>query len=207
MGRAEGLFQCPIGFNTGGCAGNSASRHVSSGEGRLSISYVIQSAFSNPSGNGNVSRRRHSFAIWRIKREVRHTQSVSSSSLSFYVRSPADFISTFFHKDRVWPMRDNASPFEGWDYYEYIRFAPKATNNVMGSLFFFLRDALLRFYKRIKDIDIHFRLFNVDARELPDHLSTEESQFDRIEVGYKFSLDLTSKYIMTVNTNIGLKHL
>ncbi|KAF4626461.1 hypothetical protein G7Y89_g11691 [Cudoniella acicularis] len=52
----------------------------------------------------------------------------------------------------------------------------------MGSLFFFLRDALLRFYKRIKDINIHFRLFNVDAQELPGHLSTEESQFDRIEV-------------------------
>ncbi|CZR56251.1 uncharacterized protein PAC_06139 [Phialocephala subalpina] len=89
---------------------------------------------------------------------------------------------TFFHEDRVWPMRDDADPLAGWDYHEYIKFAPKATNDVMGSFFFFLRDALLRFCKRIKDINIHFRLFNVDARELPDHLSTEESQFDRIEV-------------------------
>jgi hypothetical protein len=104
-------------------------------------------------------------------------------------------------------MRDDASPLEGWDYHEYIKFAPKATNDVMGSLFFFLRDTLLRFCHRIEDLNIHFRLLNVDARELPDHLSTEESQFDRIEVGYKFSLDLTSKHMMTVDTNIGLKHL
>ena len=68
-------------------------------------------------------------------------------------------------------MRDDASPFEGWDYHKYIRFAPKATNDVMGSFFFLLRDTLLRFCQRIKDLNIHFRLFNVDARELPDHLS------------------------------------
>ena len=104
------------------------------------------------------------------------------SLLSFYVRGPADFISTFFYKDRIWPIKDDASPLEGWDYYEYIKFAPKATNNIMGGFFFFLRNTLLRFCKRIKDIDIYFRLFNIDARELPDHLSTEKSQFDRIEV-------------------------
>ena len=115
---------------------------------------------------------------------------MSSSSSSLHIRGPADFISTFFHKDRVWPMKDNASPFEGWDYHEYIRFAPKATNDVIGSLFFFLRDTLLRFCKIIKDIDIHFRLFNVDARRLPDHLSMEESQFDRIEVRTSFLLIL-----------------
>jgi hypothetical protein len=85
-------------------------------------------------------------------------------------------------------MKDDASPLEGWDYHEYIRFAPKATNDVMGGFFFFLRDRLLRFCNRIKNIDIHFRLFNVDARELPDHLSMEESQFDRIEVGISFLL-------------------
>lgn len=77
-------------------------------------------------------------------------------------------------------MKDDASPFEGWDYYEYVKFAPKATNDIMGSFFFFLRNTLSRFCNRIKDMDIHFRLFNVDARELPDYLG--ESQFDRIEV-------------------------
>lgn len=83
-------------------------------------------------------------------------------------------------------MKDDACPFQGWDYDEYVRFAPKATNDVVGSLFFFLRDTLLRFCRRIKNIDIHFRLFNVDAQELPDYLSTEESQFDRIEVDMSF---------------------
>ena len=56
----------------------------------------------------------------------------------------------------------------------------------MGSFFFFLRGTLSRFCQRIKDLIIHFRLLNVDTRELPDHLSTEESQFDRIEVGKPF---------------------
>jgi hypothetical protein len=79
-------------------------------------------------------------------------------------------------------MKDNASPLEGWDYYEYIKFAPKATNDVVGSFFFFLRDRLSRFCSRIKDTDIHFRLSNVDALELSDHLGADESQFDHIEV-------------------------
>lgn len=104
----------------------------------------------------------------------------------FMFHGPADFISTFFHEDRIWPMKDEASPLDGWDYHEYIRFAPKATNDVIGSLFFFLRDMLLRFCRRIRDVDIHFQLFNVDARVLPDYLNTQESQFDRIEVGISF---------------------
>ena len=80
-------------------------------------------------------------------------------------------------------MKDDASPLEGWDYFEFIKFAPKATNDVIGSFFFFLRDKLLRFCERIKDTNICFRLFNVDARELPGYFATEESHFDRIEVG------------------------
>jgi len=42
-------------------------------------------------------------------------------------------------------MKDEASPFEGWDYYKYIKFALKATNDITASFFFFLRDTLLRF--------------------------------------------------------------
>jgi len=83
-------------------------------------------------------------------------------------------------------MKDDASPLEGWNYYEYIRFASKATSDVMGSFFYFLSDTFLQFCKRTKDVDIHFRLFNVDARELPNYLDTEESQFDCIEVGIEF---------------------
>jgi hypothetical protein len=89
-------------------------------------------------------------------------------------------------------MKDDVSPLKGWDYHEYIRFAPKATNNVIGSFFFFLRDMLLCFCKRIKDINIYFRLFNIDARELPDHLSIEESQFDYIEV------DITKRFLLVL---------
>ncbi|KAH8681939.1 hypothetical protein BX600DRAFT_429841 [Xylariales sp. PMI_506] len=89
---------------------------------------------------------------------------------------------TFFHGDDVWPMKDDAGPLEGWNHYEYIRFASRATNDIIGSLFFFLRDMLSRFCNRMKDANIHFTLFNVDAQELPRHLNIRESQFDCIEV-------------------------
>ena len=79
-------------------------------------------------------------------------------------------------------MKDDASPLEGWDHHDYRIFAPKASNDVMGSFYLFLRDMLSRFCNRIKEIDIHFQLFNIDAQELPRYLSTEGSQFDHIEV-------------------------
>lgn len=78
-------------------------------------------------------------------------------------------------------MQDDASPLEGWDYNEFIKFVPKASNDVMGGFFFFLGDTLSRFCKRVKDTDIHLSLFNVDARELPSYLSME-NPFDCIEV-------------------------
>lgn len=87
-------------------------------------------------------------------------------------------------------MQDDACPLQGWDYDEYMKFASKATNDVMGCFFFFMRDTLLSFCNRIRDIDVHFRLFSVDARELPAHLSADEYPFDRIEVN---SIDLTGK--------------
>jgi hypothetical protein len=86
-------------------------------------------------------------------------------------------------------MQDDACPLQGWDYDEYMKFASKATNDVMGSFFFFLRDTLLSFCKRIRGIDMHFRLFNVDARVLPSYLSTEESRFDCVEVNHKTCLN------------------
>jgi hypothetical protein len=67
-----------------------------------------------------------------------------------------------------------------------------------------MRETLLGFCNRIKDIDLHFRLFSVDARELPAHLSADEYQFGRIEVN---SINLTSKHFLNSNTTTGLQHL
>jgi hypothetical protein len=117
---------------------------------------------------------------------------------SSHVRSQVDSVSTFFHEDRIWPMQDDACPLQGWDYNEYMKFASKAANDVMGSFFFFLRDTLLSFCNRIRGIDMHIRLFNVDARVLPGYLSTEESRFDCVEVS--ISLVSTSKCILTAVT-------
>lgn len=101
-------------------------------------------------------------------------------------------------------MKDDASPLEGWDYDEYIKFAPKAANDVMGSFFFFLRDMFLRFCKRLKDIDVHFRLFNVDAQELPNYVGMKECCFDCIEVDM---IPLLTIPACTYDRYIGLKHL
>ncbi|OAL42700.1 hypothetical protein IQ07DRAFT_525646 [Pyrenochaeta sp. DS3sAY3a] len=78
-------------------------------------------------------------------------------------------------------MPDEASPLEGWDYDEYIRYTPAASCDVIGSLFYFLRDMLLRFCERIMDTSIRFSLLNVDARELPTYLGAK-SNFDRIDI-------------------------
>lgn len=101
------------------------------------------------------------------------------------VRSQADLISTFFDKNKVWPMLDDACPLQGWDYNEYMQFAPKARNDVMGSFFFFLRHTFLRFCRRIRNVNVQFQLFNVDARELHCHVS--KYRFDCIEVGIQSS--------------------
>jgi hypothetical protein len=97
------------------------------------------------------------------------------------VHDATNLVRTFFREDRLWPMKDDASPLAGWDYYAYRTFTSRASNDVMGSFYFFLRDILSRFCNRIKELDVHFRLFHVDARELPRYLSAEESRFDRIE--------------------------
>ena len=84
-------------------------------------------------------------------------------------------------------MVDEASPFLGWDCEEYLKFSPKASNDVLGSFYFFLRHTLLRFCRRIKELDIHFHLSNIDARILPAYLSAEDPRlFDRIEVCFAF---------------------
>ena len=78
-------------------------------------------------------------------------------------------------------MKDSASPLGGRDSAEYLQFAPAAKNDLLGSLFYFLRNIFSRFCQRLKDLDIHFRLLSVDARELLLHLGEEQSQFDSIE--------------------------
>ena len=77
-------------------------------------------------------------------------------------------------------MKDNASPRDGWLFYEYMKDVPAATADEFGAIFFHLRGLLLKFCSRLRSSNISFRLFNVDARNIGRYL--DDMKFDRIEV-------------------------
>lgn len=54
------------------------------------------------------------------------------------------------------------------------------SNDIYGKLFYYLRTELRAFALRLSDLQVSFRLFQVDAIYLPNHLET--SSFSRIEV-------------------------
>lgn len=86
---------------------------------------------------------------------------------------------TFF-QGRLWPMKDNADPLDGWTRAEYMKCAPAAKDDIYGALFFYLRDVLREFCTRVRSFRVSFQLLAVDATVLPAHL--ESLRFDRIEV-------------------------
>lgn len=77
-------------------------------------------------------------------------------------------------------MKDDADPLDGWTYDEYIKCVPAAKNDVCGAFFFYLRNMLLAFCKRVRSCKMAFQLLAVDAVTLPDYL--KDVKFDRIEV-------------------------
>ena len=86
---------------------------------------------------------------------------------------------TFFQQDD-WPMKDNMKPLDGWLHTEYMKHAPAAKGDEYGNLFFFLRDTLLRFCKRVQKGSFSFQLFGMNATDLYKYLG--KMLFDRIEV-------------------------
>lgn len=80
-------------------------------------------------------------------------------------------------------MKDSADPLEGWSIREVMMKAPPAKNDVYGCLSLCIQDALLRFHRRIEELDIRIQLFCVNALVLPDMLEGRGlHSFDRIEV-------------------------
>jgi hypothetical protein len=84
-------------------------------------------------------------------------------------------------------MTDSADPLHGWLHADYMPHARIAKADIYGSLFFFLRDLFLKFCNRVQNTSILFQLYNVDARELPEHLLQDGRAFDRIEVCHSHS--------------------
>jgi hypothetical protein len=89
---------------------------------------------------------------------------------------------TIFQEDTyVWPMRDSADPLDGWpakDVESTLNGPAKA--DIYGKLFLQLQSVLRAFLDRIAGLRVSFRLLQVDARILPNHLT--DATFDRIEV-------------------------
>lgn len=78
-------------------------------------------------------------------------------------------------------MHDNADPLNGWSSKEVEDSSSgPATADIYGKLFYHLRAVLRTFLLRLSDLQVSFRLFQVDASDLPNHL--QSSSFSRIEV-------------------------
>jgi hypothetical protein len=88
---------------------------------------------------------------------------------------------TLFHTGNAWPMNDNADPLHGWSSDEVAATsAGPATADIYGKLFFYIRGMLRSFLGRLPSLRLSFKLFQLDATCLPDHL--ENDSFSRIEV-------------------------
>jgi hypothetical protein len=77
-------------------------------------------------------------------------------------------------------MKDDADPLDDWSHDDYIKYVPTAKNDVYGAFFFYLRDILLAFCKRIRSFNIAFQLLAINAVHLPTY--DKNTKFDRIEV-------------------------
>ena len=87
----------------------------------------------------------------------------------------------FFQSSNAWPMDDKADPLAGWPIWE-VRHAPStASQDVYGKLFVYLREAIGKFLRSLDTGTTDFELYNLDAKELPQHLY--QDWYDRIEVG------------------------
>ncbi|KAK0452836.1 uncharacterized protein EV420DRAFT_1558595 [Desarmillaria tabescens] len=93
-----------------------------------------------------------------------------------------------FTQDGRLMLSDNAHPFDGWDFDEMFN-AGKAhgttEEDLIGCLFFYVKDQLVEFSKRLRRFKIQIYSFDQDARDLLPTLKSSPSfpqRFDRIEV-------------------------
>ncbi|KAK0475690.1 hypothetical protein EDD18DRAFT_1265999, partial [Armillaria luteobubalina] len=93
----------------------------------------------------------------------------------------------FTHDDRLM-LNDSAHPFDGWDFDEMFN-AGKAhgttEEDLIGCLFFYVKDQLVEFSKRLRRFKVQIYASDKDARQLPKTLKSHPAfpqSFDRIEV-------------------------
>lgn len=88
---------------------------------------------------------------------------------------------TFFQTTGTWQMYDNADPLHGWSLMDVEDSSNgPAAADIYSKLFYHVRAVLRAFLLRLSGLQVSFRLFQVDASDLPNHL--EDGSFSRIEV-------------------------
>lgn len=82
-------------------------------------------------------------------------------------------------------MRDSSDPLDGWKFEEFLTEAHSAEHDIYGQLHFHVREMLFKFCQKIGTLQLHIRLFQMDAETLPTKiLRLDKTQiYDRIEVG------------------------
>ena len=82
-------------------------------------------------------------------------------------------------------MPDSADPLEGWTYKDVLAtYSGPASSDIYGKLYYYIKDILRSFHRRLSTLDCNIQLFNIDARELPNYL--QKDSFARVDVRIKF---------------------
>ncbi|ESK84859.1 hypothetical protein Moror_14953 [Moniliophthora roreri MCA 2997] len=85
---------------------------------------------------------------------------------------------------QLW-MNDCASPLEGWEVPDVLRSGQShgtTEEDIMGCLFFHVKDQLVEFAKRLRKFHMSITMYDQDAATLPESLPSSLRLFDRIEV-------------------------
>jgi hypothetical protein len=77
-------------------------------------------------------------------------------------------------------MNDKADPLDGWPIRDVSKMPSRATLDMYGKLFVYLRTEFSKFLDRLTTVKIDFQLYCLDVKELPPHL--EQKTYNRIEV-------------------------
>ncbi|KAL2063905.1 hypothetical protein VTL71DRAFT_4399 [Oculimacula yallundae] len=116
---------------------------------------------------------------------------------------------TFFQGQKRWPQDDKADPSSGWPVLDVQQTSTPAAQDWYGKLFIYIHDMIEKFLDRLRRTKLCFVLYNVDVRELPQHLG--QDRYDRIEVanicdggyiGIRNTLSLLSPFLKSPQQNV-----
>ncbi|KAH8674391.1 hypothetical protein BGZ60DRAFT_468760 [Tricladium varicosporioides] len=116
---------------------------------------------------------------------------------------------TFFQGGKSWPLDDKADPSSGWPVLDVRQTSSPAPQDWYGKLFIYIHNMIEGFLNRLQKTKICFVLYNVDARELPQHL--KHDRYARVEVanicdggyiGIRNTLSLLSPFLQSPRQNV-----